>query len=178
MATADELLRLLASHERLRVVAALVLGAVTTDDVVRSTALPRRTALTALSRLEKGELVERDGDGWVLLTERFAEARPAGPAPPPDDYPGRSPDDTAILQRFFRGGRLLSIPTARGKRLVVLDQLARSFEPGVRYAEREVNATLRAVHDDYATLRRYLVDEEYLTRESGIYWRTGGHVEI
>ena len=33
-------------------------------------------------------------------------------------------------------------------------------------------------YDDYAALRRYLVDEGFLTREGGIYWRSGGTVEV
>ena len=53
-----------------------------------------------------------------------------------------------------------------------------SFEPGVRYPEREVDAVLRAWHDDHAALRRYLVDEALLARENGVYWRVGGPVDM
>ncbi|MEP6851937.1 MAG: DUF2087 domain-containing protein [bacterium] len=49
-----------------------------------------------------------------------------------------------------------------------------SFEPGRRYAEPEVNAILIAFFADYAALRRHLVDEGLLTRDRGVYWRTGG----
>ncbi|MGH2820280.1 MAG: DUF2087 domain-containing protein, partial [Actinomycetota bacterium] len=83
-----------------------------------------------------------------------------------------------VLGAFFRGGRLESMPATRSKRLVVLDHLAQDFEPGRRYQEREVNEVLSRFHDDYATLRRYLVDEEFLTRERGEYWRSGGSVEV
>jgi hypothetical protein len=73
---------------------------------------------------------------------------------------------------------LLSIPTQHAKRLVILDYIARSFEPGVRYPEPEVNAVLGAMHDDYAALRRYLVDAGFLARDPGVYWRTGGTVNL
>ena len=46
------------------------------------------------------------------------------------------------------------------------------------YPEAEVNDVLRRYHDDYAALRRYLVDEGFLTREAGVYWRSGGTVEV
>jgi len=72
-------------------------------------------------------------------------------------------------------GRLAQIPAARSNPLVVLDQIARVFEPGVRYPEREVSALLRAFHPDYAALRRYLVDEGFLSRDDGTYWRTRRH---
>jgi Uncharacterized protein conserved in bacteria (DUF2087) len=35
---------------------------------------------------------------------------------------------------------------------------------------------LAVIYDDYASLRRYLVDEEFLSRSGGEYWRTGGTV--
>jgi DNA-binding transcriptional ArsR family regulator len=46
------------------------------------------------------------------------------------------------------------------------------------YPERDVNAILRAWFPDYASLRRYLVDEELLAREHALYWRTGGPVDV
>ena len=66
------------------------------------------------------------------------------------------------------------MPAKRSRRLVVLDHVAQVFEPGRRYPEREVNVLLRAFYDDYAALRRYLVDEGFLAREDGEYWRSGG----
>jgi hypothetical protein len=84
-----------------------------------------------------------------------------------------------VLRAFLdEDGRLTALPAKRGKRLVVLDLVARVFEPGVRYPETEVNALLRAFHDDVAALRRYLVDEGFLDRHAGVYWRTGGTVEL
>jgi hypothetical protein len=35
---------------------------------------------------------------------------------------------------------------------------------------------LSRAHPDYAMLRRALVDEGFLARENGWYWRTGGSV--
>ena len=74
-------------------------------------------------------------------------------------------------------GRLEQMPAKRSRRLVVLDQVARRFEPGHRYPEREVNDVLRTIWPDYAALRRYLVDEGFLDRADGVYWRAGGTVE-
>jgi hypothetical protein len=52
------------------------------------------------------------------------------------------------------------------------------FEVGVHYPEGEVNTYLRSFHPDTAALRRYLVDEGFLSRERSVYWRTGGTVEL
>ena len=82
-----------------------------------------------------------------------------------------------VLDTFVRGGRLVLLPTKRSKWLVVLDFLSQQFEPGRTYTEAEVSETLQTFHDDYAALRRYLVDEGFLTREANVYWRSGGTVE-
>ena len=84
----------------------------------------------------------------------------------------------AVVGRFVKDGRLVIMPSKRSKLLLVLDHLAQEFEPGRTYAEREVNVVLGGYHDDFAALRRYLVDEGYLTREGGVYWRSGGTVDV
>jgi len=86
--------------------------------------------------------------------------------------------DQRVLETFIRDGRLVLMPTKRSKLLVVLDHLAQQFEPGRKYTEAEVNETLQRFHDDYAALRRYLVDEGFLSRESNVYWRSGGTVDV
>ena len=83
-----------------------------------------------------------------------------------------------MLDRFVRDGRLVVMPAKRSKRLVVLDHLAQQFEPGRTYTEAEVSAVLSTYHEDYAALRRYLVDEGFLAREANVYWRSGGTVEV
>ncbi|WP_426561872.1 DUF2087 domain-containing protein [Angustibacter sp. McL0619] len=92
-----------------------------------------------------------------------------------------APDDAAraeaVLRAFVRpDGSLSSIPARRSKRLVVLDRISQVFDVGTRYPESEVNALLRAFHPDVAALRRYLVDEGFMTRSASVYWRSGGTV--
>ena len=86
--------------------------------------------------------------------------------------------DQDVVDRFVQDGRLVIMPTKRSKRLLVLDHIAQSFEPGRTYPEAEVNEVLRGFHEDVAALRRYLVDEGFLSREAGVYWRTGGTVPV
>jgi hypothetical protein len=77
----------------------------------------------------------------------------------------------------MRNGRIVTMPAKRSRRLLLLDHVAQMFEVGVRYSEGEVNLRLRNFHDDVAALRRYLVDEGFLSREHGEYWRSGGSVD-
>ena len=88
-----------------------------------------------------------------------------------------SDTDAKVLRSFVVDGRLVSIPTKHGKRQAVLNWLAQEFEPGRRYSEAMVNLILGKRHPDTAALRRYLVDDGYLDRADGQYWRSGGTVE-
>ena len=160
-------------------VAALALGAGTIEEVAAASGLPLKDVALAARRLSRAGLVHREGHALSLRTEQFggaaraaAEAAPA-PAPLSDD-----PAEDAVLSSFVRDGRLVSIPTQHSKRRVVLEHLVRVFDVGVRYPERQVNALLAVWHPDVAALRRYLVDEGLLTREAGVYWRSGGWVDV
>jgi hypothetical protein len=148
---------------------------------MRDAGLETRQAGPALARLVEAELVVRGDDGsHVLLEAAFAEAaRAAAPRANPADEHGDEPAEAAkVLRVFMRNGRLTQIPTQRSKRLIVLDRLSQEFEPGRRYSERTVNLMLSRRHPDTAALRRYLVDEGFLSREQGEYWRSGGTVAI
>jgi hypothetical protein len=170
---------LLADPTRLKVVAALALGAGTIEEAARLSGLPLKDVALAARRLGRAGLVHRDGHALGLHTELFgAAARAAAAAAPAPEPLSDDPAEDAVLSAFVRDGRLMSIPAQRTKRLVVLEHLVRVFEPGVRYPEREVNALLAVWHPDVAALRRYLVDEGLLTRDAGIYWRTGGPVDV
>ena len=176
MSDAATLLGLIADGDRLKVVAALALGATTTAEVRERAGLDARTAGKALARLEDAGVVHADGDGWTLDLETLREA--ARVPAPQEDFGGADAETARVLRAFTKGGRLTGMPAHRSKRRVLLDHIVQVFEPGERYSENEVNAMLRAFTDDYVTVRRYLVDEDLLSRESGVYWRSGGTVVV
>jgi hypothetical protein len=80
------------------------------------------------------------------------------------------------LRGYLRDGKIDAMPAKHSRRRQLLAEVAQAFEPGIRYPEREVNYVLGALYPDYAALRRYLVDEEFLDRSEGQYWRVGGPV--
>jgi hypothetical protein len=176
---AATLVGLLADPIRLKVVGALALGAGTLEEVADAADLPLKDVALAARRLARAGLVRRDGRSLELHAEHFgAAARAAAEAAPPPERLSDDPAEDAVLSKFLRDGRLVSIPAQQSKRRVVLEHLVRVFEPGVRYPEREVNALLAVWHPDHAALRRYLVDGGLLSREGGLYWRTGGWVDV
>jgi hypothetical protein len=87
--------------------------------------------------------------------------------------------DERVLANFLTtDGRLHTIPTKQAKLMVVLDHLAQSFEPGRTYPEKDVNEVLSGFHPDFAALRRYLVENQFLTRQDAVYWRSGGTFDV
>ena len=88
------------------------------------------------------------------------------------------PDDGSLPRPRRSSGTDDALRLRPGKRRAFLAEVAQSFEPGRRYEEREVNDTLRRYHPDTAALRRYLVDEGFLDRDHGLYWRSGGPFDV
>jgi hypothetical protein len=175
----EALVGLLAEEERLRCYAAVVLGAGTPSEIETTSGLGSKAVARALRRLELGGLVAAEKGRFVARTEVFKDTvREYAPAAEPEEPMDPDRQKAAVLRTFIRDGRLVQIPMVRSKRRIVMEHLAAAFEPGVRYPEAEVNAVLRAWHDDFAALRRYLVDEGLLTREDGLYWRSGGPVLV
>jgi predicted transcriptional regulator len=79
--------------------------------------------------------------------------------------------DRKVLRDFMEGDRLKRIPSQWKKREAILRYLAEQFEWDRRYTEKEVNEILSRTHEDFASLRRYLVDSLRLARDHEIYWR-------
>jgi len=82
--------------------------------------------------------------------------------------------DRKVVKDYSRpNGRLKTLPAQRKKLDAILRYLVKSFEPGRRYSEKEVNDTLGRYHDDTASLRRELVGSGLMQREGGggDYWR-------
>ncbi len=78
-----------------------------------------------------------------------------------------------VLRAFVRDGRLKSIPARERKKLVVYRYLVdRVFpEPEEGVPEREVNMRLALWYPDVATIRRALVDLEFVRRDGMAYRR-------
>lgn len=76
-----------------------------------------------------------------------------------------------VLDTFLRRGRLTQIPAQRKKQQVIMEELAKEFEPEREYGEPEVNRILVEFHDDVAALRRGLVEHGLMQRTKGVYRR-------
>ena len=138
----------LADQERLRVFAEIVLAG---QEGVDAAALGKHGP-----RLGQAGLVELREGRVYARGEAFAQAM-------------RSPErpEASDVAQLFKDGRLTEMPTRPARRLALLAYLTdRVFERGVAYTEPEVNIALKQYWDDCAALRRYLVENGFLTRSA------------
>ena len=82
-----------------------------------------------------------------------------------DDIPSSEREN--ILRAFFKegpDGALHNYPSQNKKKLVVLANLATLFESDKTYTELEINLKLKSRFEDFATLRRDLVEFGFFKR--------------
>ncbi|MFH2073575.1 MAG: DUF2087 domain-containing protein [Actinomycetota bacterium] len=168
-------LRIALDPVRLAVLGRAAVGPVSADELAADLGVDVRKILKAAGGLREAglltESLELDRGALRRIAAALPQVDPVDPAFLEGPW---SDEEGAVLSRFFSGTRLAQIPTSRRKRRIVLERLAMEFDPGLRYAEKEVNLMLEAFHEDHTSLRRYLVDEGFLSREGGVYWRSGG----
>ena len=174
-ATTLGLVRAVLDPVRLAVLGASVAGAVDITEMSATLNVPRAEIARAVGDLRSSGLLLPDGTLDVESLRTVARSLPArsGGRGVPVEGPWNEAE-AQMLGRFFADDRLVEIPAAAKKRRLVMEKIALEFEPGQRYSEREVNLVIQLIHDDYAAIRRYMVDEGFMDRADGAYWRTGG----
>ena len=174
----------LSDQTNLRVVGALMLGERTPADLAELSRLKPAHLSRLLDRLRWLGLVRqisRNERTFYKIDEnglrRFARAAQSVSK---ETFPQREKGSVAleegeewerkVLRNFFAGERLREIPASFKAFQVVLRWLARQFEPGVRYHERDLNEMIKRYHPDCATLRRGMIDAGLMQRENNVYW--------
>lgn len=175
-----QFLKVLADESRLRLVGLLSHGEKTVGELAEDLGLKDPTVSHHLAKLQALDLVSARADGNAryyrlevevlnrLKRELFTVAKVKSIV----DNVEAERFERKVLDTYFDGDKLTSIPTTRKKRNVILDWLASHFAVGERYPEREVNAVIKRHHDDTATLRRELIMTGLMQRDGGVYWRT------
>jgi hypothetical protein len=108
------------------------------------------------------ERMTRTGESYTAA--RSAVEQQASPA-----YDAARRAQERLVGHLFRDGRLAQVPAKRKRRAGALLEVLTRFEPGRVYTEPEVNEVLVAANEDFAYLRRELVNYHYLERADGRY---------
>jgi len=95
-----------------------------------------------------------------------------------DEYSVSPEEEERILRSAFSSLTppvLKQMPARLKRKVIVMKSISAVFASGVDYTEQQVNMILVDVHEDYVTLRRYLVDFGFLLRttDGSRYWLNG-----
>jgi hypothetical protein len=167
----------LASADRLRIIGVLVRGKATQSDIAEQLHLPVRDVFNHLAYLVEVGLVN-ESDGYYDLDEKtvesYARLQFEGRRPAFEVKEEKSEDARKVLKNYLNAdGTLKQIPAPGRKQIIILNFIVEAFAYDTDYTEKEVNTILRRFHVDTAALRRYLVDNGLMARESDgtRYWR-------
>lgn len=75
-----------------------------------------------------------------------------------------------VIYNFFNNGRLIKYPSQKKKQAIVLEKISENLDPDKKYSEKELSIFLYEYYDDFATLRRGMVEHKIMNRENGFYY--------
>jgi hypothetical protein len=82
---------------------------------------------------------------------------------------------TKVIETYFKDGlkgKLSGLPSKEKRKIIIIQHLVNLFEKEKQYSELEINSILKEIYDDYAVIRRYLIDFNLLERskDGSVYW--------
>ncbi|MFX0548990.1 DUF2087 domain-containing protein [Hathewaya histolytica] len=77
-----------------------------------------------------------------------------------------------IKNNFDSNGALKTYPVKEKKKVIILEEIIKNFNKGKFYTEKDINKILKRIYEDYATLRRALVEYGFIDRtdDCSKYW--------
>ncbi len=84
-------------------------------------------------------------------------------------------EEEKILQAMFSSLDPLKLKTFSSKekkKIVILRKIAGQFEKDRKYTEKELNSIIKDIYEDFATIRRYLIEYGFMarTKDCNEYW--------
>ena len=176
----------LADENRLKIIGILAQQPHTVEQLASAIGLSMSTTSHHLARLAKVGLVSARTDGhyyiYSLHTDALKEMaqrllqdeqiRQLSAPVSEDAY------DQKVLSNFIdKDGRIKTFPAQDKKLQSILRHVVKSFEPDLRYTEKQVNEILSQFNEDTAFLRRSLIEYKLMGRQGGggEYWRSDEH---
>ena len=170
----------LSDANRLKIVGLLAGSSHTVEQLAAALNLGASTVSHHLSRLSEAGLVSARAEGYYsvykLETGQLEAMSKRLLARDTLTQLAVSTDEDAferkVMTNFMTSeGRIKDIPAQEKKLLVLVRHIAKSFQSGRRYSEKEVNEIIKQFHPDYASFRRYFISYKLMARENGEYWK-------
>lgn len=90
-----------------------------------------------------------------------------------DRYDITEKERQKILETYLdENGRITTFPAKEKRKLVLLAELTRHFDPKKNYSEQALNTILKQYVADHVTVRRYLIEYGFMarTKDGQSYW--------
>lgn len=90
-----------------------------------------------------------------------------------DRYNITDKEEKETIKNYFdENGALKNLPAREKKKIIVLKEIIKNFTKGKKYSEKEINRVIKRINEDYATLRRALVEYGFIERlnDCSSYW--------
>lgn len=80
--------------------------------------------------------------------------------------------NTIIKTYMDETGAIKTYPSKEKKKIIILKEVVKNFSKGKIYSEKEINRILKRIYEDYASLRRALVEYGFIERSNDCsgYW--------
>ena len=170
------ILKALADDTRLRIVRALQEKDMYVELLAERLALSAPTVSFHLKKLTAAGLVDARREQYYTMYSLRREIFSTTLSALLDD--GSSPVSDAlreeqyrrkVIRSFMPDGRCETLPAQVKKRMIIYHEIYSRFDPSRTYTEREVNAIIAELHDDFCTVRRAFVGMGWMQREKGVY---------
>ncbi|AGX04610.1 MULTISPECIES: DUF2087 domain-containing protein [Bacillus] len=127
---------------------------------------------------------ERQAKAFLAVMELLREKDRYAPAfiPPhihasmvDDRYAITEEEQQKIVDKFLPNGiegGLVKFPPKEKQRLAVIREISKLLKAGIVYSEKELNSIIESIYEDYALIRRYLIEYGLLDRKAdgSAYW--------
>lgn len=70
----------------------------------------------------------------------------------------------AVKTYMDENGAIIQFPAREKKKIIILREVMKNFTTGKEYSEKEINTALGRIYEDYATIRRSLIEYGFLER--------------
>lgn len=82
-------------------------------------------------------------------------------------------EKSEVIKNYMNeNGSLKNYPAKEKRKIIVLQEISKNFSKGKTYSEKEINRILSRIYEDYATLRRALIEYGFIERSNDCssYW--------
>ena len=174
-----KLFKCLSDTSRLRIIQSLTQGDMYTELLAERLELTPPTVSFHMKKLEDAGLVVSRKEQYYtvyslnrsILEKTIYEAAVSEPEQIDEQRKREEAYRQKVIRAFFEYDKLRAIPVQRKKKLICYELIAEHFEPGRVYEEKEVNAIISPIFEDYCTIRRDMISEGIFRRDGTRYVR-------